>query len=310
MTEHETPETSLRDELTASYEAAADAPPEAVDQQAPPVPAELPPLEAPPVWGSKYKEVFQRIAQTPEQRANAEAWLEQWKETQGYVTKKEQEAAEYRKRFEPLHEVIRPYEGYWHQQGMDAVSGVRQLVSYAEQLARDPRAMIPQLAQMYGVDLSELVADQPYIDPQVAQLQAELQAMRGGLQQQQMQQQQQQYHRLTEEVRAFETATDEQGNPRHPHFARVFDQMIGLARGGLASTIQDAYEKAVYLDKDLQTEISAQRAQSEAVTRAAEAKKALDASRTVRSKAPTAGSAPERTIREELAAQLDAAGFQ
>lgn len=304
-------ETSLRDDLAAGFDQQPEAEaPTTIDAAAPPVPAGLPPLEAPPVWGQKYKETFSKIAGSPEQRAAAEAWLEQWKETQGYVTKKEQEAAEYRKRFDPIHDVIKPYEHYWHQQGMDAASGVRQLVSYAEQLARNPRAMIPQLAQMYGVDIAELVAEQPYIDPQVAQLQAELQAVRGGLQQQQLQQQQQQYNRLTEEVRAFETATDENGNPRHPHFARVFDHMIGLARGGLASTIQDAYEKAVYLDKDLQAELSAQRAQSEAVTRAAEAKKALDASRTVKSKAPTAGSPPDRSIRDELAAHLEAAGFR
>lgn len=62
-------------------------------------------------------------------------------------------------------------------QGMDTVSGVRQLVSYAEQLARDPKATIPQLAKLYGIDLQSLVAEQPYVDPQVAQLQSQLEQL-------------------------------------------------------------------------------------------------------------------------------------
>lgn len=311
----DTTETSLRDDLNAAIEAGSEAPPSTnagapPAAEAPPIPAELPPLEAPPVWGKQYKEVFQQIAQTPEQRAYAEAWLNQWKETQGYITKRDQEFAEYRKSADPLREVISPYEGYWKMQGMDARQGLTQILSYAEGLARDPRSMLPQLAKMYGVDLAELVAEQPYIDPQVAQLQAKLQAVEGRTQQWEQQQQQQQYHRLTEEVRAFETATDENGNPKHPHFSRVFDRMVGLARGGLANSIQEAYEIAVSLDKELQAETAAQKAQAEAVARAAEAKKALEASKTVKSKAPTAGEPPQQSLRDELAQQLEAAGFR
>ena len=118
----------------------------------------------------------------------AETWLKQWKETQGYTTKKEQEFADYRKRLDPIHEVVSPYEQYWKMQGMDSRQGLTQLLSYAEQLARNPAQMIPQLAKMYNVDLQSLVAEQPYVDPQTAAIQAELQALK---QQQQMSVQQQ-----------------------------------------------------------------------------------------------------------------------
>jgi len=265
----------------------------------------LPPLEAPELWGKQYKETFSQLAQTPEQRAAAEAWLNQYKESQGYITKKEQEYADYRKRLDPIYETIRPYEGYWAQQGMSPETGVRQLLSYAEALARDPASVIPQLAQMYGVDLQSLIAEQPYVDPQVQALQQQLQQVQGQFYQQHQQAQQQQYHRLTEEIRAFETAVDEQGNPKAPHFTRVWDSMLRLANGGLAKNIQEAYEKAVALDHDLQAEIAADRAKKEAATRAAEAKKALDASRGVKSKG-TEGAPPVRSAREEFAAQLAA----
>ena len=185
---------------------------------------------------------------------------------------------------------------------MSPETGVRQLLSYAEALARDPASVIPQLAQMYGVDLQSLVAEQPYVDPQVSALQQQLQYMQQAQTQQYQQVQQQQYHRLTEEIRAFETAADEQGNPKAPHFTRVWDSMLRLANGGLAKNIQEAYEKAVALDSELQAEIAADRAKKDAATRAAEAKKALDASRGVRSKG-TEGQPPVRSAREEFAYQ-------
>ena len=189
-------------------------------------------------------------------------------------------------------------------QGMDTVGGVRQLVSYAEQLARDPAGTIPQLAKLYGVDLQSLVAEQPYVDPQVAQLQSQLEQLTRQQQMSLQQQQQAQYNRLIEEVRSFETAAHENGNPKAPHFNRVFDRMVGLARGGLVNSIQDAYEMAVSLDKELQAELAEEARKQEALAKAAEAKKAMDASRTVKSKATTAGSPPAKSLRDDLAATI------
>lgn len=255
------------------------------------------------MWGKQYKDTFSQLAQTPEQRAHAEAWLNQWKESQGYITKKEQEYADYRKRFDPLHEVLSPYENHWRMQGMDTVSGVRQLVSYAEALAKDPASMIPQLAQMYGVDLQSLVAEQPYIDPQVSALQQQVQQMQQAEQWQRQAAQQQQLARLSDEVRAFETAADEQGNPKAPHFQRVFNTMVALANGGAAKSIQEAYDKAVLLDSELQAELAEARAKQEATARAAEVNKAQAASRTVKSKGAE-GEPPVRSAREEFAANF------
>lgn len=228
-------------------------------------------MEAPSMWGKQYKETFSQLASSPEQRAHAEAWLNQWKETQGYITKRDQEYADYRKRFDPLHDVLSPYESHWRMNGMDTVTGVRQLVSYAEALSKDPAAMIPQLAQMYGVDLQSLVAEQPYVDPQVEALQQRIAQFEQAQQYQQVQQQQHQYHRLTEEIRSFETAADEQGNPKAPHFQRVFNTMVALANGGAAKSIQEAYDKAVILDPELQAEIADAKAKQDAAARAAEA---------------------------------------
>ena len=84
------------------------------------------------MWKQPYRDAFGKYAANPEYRDLLTKWQEHWKEQQGYVTRKEQEYADYRKRLDPLHETIKPYESYWAQQGMDSVSGVRQLISYAE----------------------------------------------------------------------------------------------------------------------------------------------------------------------------------
>lgn len=287
---------SIRDELESGLDTPETEAPAAVEN---PIPAELPPLEAPAMWGKPYKETFAQIAGNPEQRAVAEKWLEQWKETQGYVTRKDQEFADYRKRLDPVYGAIQPYEQYWAQQGMTTETGVRQLLSYAEALARDPASMIPRLAQMYGVDLQQLVAEQPYIPQEMVALQQQVQQLQQANMMQQQQQQQTFHARLGEEIRAFQTAADEQGNPRAPHFERVFDTMLALARGGAATNIQDAYDKAVRLDAELQTELAAEKAKQEAAARAAEANKAAGASRTVKSKSTTE-TQPDKSIRSAL----------
>lgn len=308
MTEPNGAEPSLRDELSTGFEApteTVDAPPEAAIDAPPPM--QLPPLEAPSVWGQPYKEVFSQLAQTPEQRAVAEKWLEQWKETQGYITKRDQEYADYRKRLDPIYQHIAPYEQAWQMQGLSAEQGVSRLMAYARALEENPASMIPQLAQMYGIDLQQLVQEQPYQDPEVVALRQQLAEVQQAQQSWTQQQQHQQHARLIEEVRAFATATDEQGGPKHPHFDRVYDRMLGLARGGLAQNLADAYQMAVSLDAELQAEIAQAKAKQEAATRAAEAKRAQEASRTVRSAPGAEGTPPERSLRDELLAAVEAA---
>lgn len=315
----ETPDTSLRDDLAEAFDAqsniegdppGSDAPPDAA---APPADdpnaaaiQQLPALEPPSMWGPKYKEAFSKLASEAEKREIAEAWANQWKETQGYQTKKDQEFADLRKQFDPLKETLAPYEQVWQRQGMTTQQGVSQLLGWAHALATNPQQTLQELAKSYNVNLQELVSSQPYQDPQVQALQAELAQVRqqlGGFTQSQ-QQQQQQY--VLSQIQAFENAQDEQGNLKHPHYSRVFDTMVALARGGAAKDIEDAYQKAVALDKDLQAELQQQAEQQRAAAQAAEAKKAAQASRKVQGKSTEAGEKPQRTLREDLAANMAA----
>jgi hypothetical protein len=315
------PETSLRDDLASAFDAAnndtlpdsggADILPDAgaLDATAELGTAPLPALEAPAMWGPKYKEAFSKLAGTPEQRESAEAWLNHYKEQQGYATKKEQEAADLRKQFDPIREVLSPYEGYWQRQGMDTRQGLSQLLGWGQALASNPQQTLMELAKLYQVNLAEATAAQPYVDPAYQKLEQQYQTLQQQLQTVQQYPQQQEQNRVLEQLKAFETATDEQGNPKHPYYSQVFDQMVGLARGGLTQSVEDAYAKAVAMNPDIQGQITQKRDAEAAVTRAAEAKKAAEASRTVRSKSGGDLRVPDRGLRDDISATAAAMGF-
>ena len=245
-----TPAPSLRDELSAGFDSPADnagldiggsdAPPpiagaDIPSGDTPPAPlVETPAWEPPAMWQPPHRDIAGRWATNAEIQPLLKAWEEQWKEGQGYITKRDQEYADFRKRSEPVWEKIKPYEQYWAQQGLTPEQGLGQIMSYAEALASDPASTLLQLAEMYGVDLQQTFAEQPYVDPQVQALQREIAELKQATQGYGQQQQQQQHHRVAQEIQAFQSAVDEQGKPRAPYFDRVFDQMMGLAKGGLA----------------------------------------------------------------------------
>lgn len=260
------------------------------------------------MWKQPYRDAFGKYAANPEHREVLTKWQDHWKETQGYITKRDQEYADYRKRFDPIGELVKPYESVWAQQGMTPDMGLRSVLSAYQALNQDPQGTLLRLAQSYGVDLQSAYAEAPYIPPEVQAIQQQLDQVNTYFQQQQQQQYQQNTARLNQEIQAFQTATDEKGNPLHPHFERVFDTMVQLAQAGMAKSIPEAYEKAVAWDKDLQAELHAQKQQEQAVTRAADAQRALEASKTVKSKGAE-GAVPSKSFRDDMEAALAAAGL-
>lgn len=260
-------------------------------------------MEAPAVWKQQYRDKFGKYATNQEYRDLLTTWQDQWKDNQGYITRKEQEFADHRRRFEPIGEVISPYEQVWASQGLSPDQGLRSVMAAYQQLNQDPQGTLIRLAQHYGVDLESAYAEQPYVPPEVQGLQQQLQQVQSQFQQQQQAFEQQQYARLNQEIQAFQTAVDEHGNPKAPHFESVFNSMVQLARAGLATSIQEAYDKAVALNPELRAQIATQQQQAQAVTRAAEANRALEASKTVKSKGAE-GRPPARSAHDDYAAAL------
>lgn len=95
----------------------------------------------------------------------------------------------------------------------------------------------------YGIDLHRLasmVAQAPQVDPAVAELRRELNEVRTGLTQRQQAEQAQLRSQIETQVTAFLT------DPANVYATEVGDDIAKLLAAGVASTLEEAYEKAVY----------------------------------------------------------------
>lgn len=237
------------------------------------------PLEPPPKWDRRYKEVFAELAQLPEKgRTYAEAMRDLWKEQQAYATKVEQERAEFQKRVSSWDEVLNPYQNQFVEAGVTPQQVVRQMLGLTTQLNRDPKGTIQRLAERAGIDLANLNQDAPYVPPELRQAQTELQQVRQQLQEMQRAQQQSQYGSALQQIESFRSAKDESGNLLRPHFDKVKDLMTLKIQRREASNLDEAYQQVCEsLGLDQQKQANAQ--VDETARRAALAKKAKDAAK-------------------------------
>lgn len=316
---------AIRDSLTEGNEAITPAGDGAPAQGL--IPPE-PEWEA-PAWTQRWKpearDALGRFAKNTELKQYYEPLRAQMEDTNAYITRRDQEYADYRKRLDPLYEAVRPFEQRYALNGVPLHQGVQQLFQAAELLntdpdqafpwlagsnrPRDPQAVINLLARSWGIDLGQMSVEAPYVDPQVQALMQELHQLRGGFSQVQQhltQQQemvvQQQQHALVAEISDFEAAKDDNGQPLHPHFGAVFDDMVLLVQTGRAKDLPGAYKEAVRLNPQLtageQAEKARKKALEEAAARTQAAEKSENASKTVVGKGRTSGKRESLSFRD------------
>lgn len=180
---------------------------------------------------------------------------------------------------------VQPFMQTINQLGVDAPTAVGQLLQADNTLRYGDAAtkvqLFTQLAQQYGVDLSQVANPQP-IDPQYAALQQQIQRQSAEMQRWKHDQEQQQNSVVMSEIDRF--AAD----PAHTHFNEVRDEMRILLESGKAATLKDAYDTAVWMRGDIrQSLIDQQRAEAQ--------KKAIDQAQNARVKAASVsvkGSSP------------------
>lgn len=239
-----------------------------------------------PVWKrppSSWKRDYHEVWQTADDRLKEYAW---------------QREEEMRKGVEPLmgkaqfadkmQRVMQPYEQTIRGLGMEPEAAVEALMRADYTLRNAPadqkRNYLAQLANEYGINLGDV---DPYlqpgpVDPVVYQLQNELNNIRGEVVGWKQQQEQAQNQALQAEINDFAQTAD--------HFEEVRPTMISLLQGGVATTLEEAYEKAIRLDDGVYSEIQKGRqaqedaAKRNAANRAAKAAKAAAVS--VRSSTP------------------------
>jgi len=295
------------DSLSGAMESAAKDVPEAV---AAPV-EQQEPVEAAweaPGWTKRWKEpsrnALKALRDHPEARTHLDPLLKELDETYSYVGRRDNEFAQYRRQLDPIAEVIAPYVNQLHMQGMSPQQFVQQLLATQDSLRNNPDQTFPYLASMFkprdagqaikalaqawGADLGSVAQEAPYIDPALQQMlggyQSELSQVKQAIWQQQQGQMQAQQAAVLNDIAAFESAADESGNPKHPHYREVYDDMVMLIQMGRASSLPQAYDMAVRFNPKLSASMAEQQALKDAARQTAEAKQAAEASRNVSGK--------------------------
>lgn len=201
--------------------------------------------------------------------------------------------------------VTAPYQQTFNQLGVDAPTAIGYLLK-ADSILRysDPATKsqyFAQLASEYGIDINQ-VQSQPQPDPQINYLMQQLNELRSSQQQWHNSIQQQERARSDQELSRFESA----GNV---HFDAVRNDMADLLESGKASSLEDAYEKAVWMNPDIRKSLIEQQ-------RLDANKKALEESQSIRAKSaavsvkgssPSAGGVKtnEGDLRSLIASQFE-----
>ncbi len=205
-------------------------------------------------------------------------------------------------------QVAAPYAATFQQYGIHPAQAFERLMA-AESVLRNgspdqKRAAFVKMATDYGIDLGQVqdqLAVQPMADPQVAQLQAQLQQMQSWIQQQNQRGEWEERERLNSQISSF--AQD----PANIYFNQVRDTMAGLLQAGLATDLKDAYEKAIYANPEIRPQLLAkqqaealEKAKRDAAQKAQAARQSAAVNLTRRGVAPAAKpvGSMEDTIRE------------
>ena len=207
-------------------------------------------LAAPSTWPAEHREAFSEL---PEEQQNF--MLQREKERDAAFTRKTTELAEQRREVEGITGVLAPYRDQMRAHGISEAEYISRLMSYDNALRQNPQATIGQLAQHYGVNLSndsgaDWVDESP-TDPQFQQLQHELNQTKAEIQSFKQGQINREQQQVVGQVEAFAAETDSKGNLKRPHFAAVRERMGRLVNAGETTDLQEAYEKAVRLEENL-----------------------------------------------------------
>lgn len=166
--------------------------------------------------------------------------------------------------------------------------------------------LFQRLAQDYGVPLENLSGEPSFVDPQVAALQSQLAGLQSRLMEREAREANAARQALQEELNTF--ASD----PAHQYFDEVAGDIAALLRAGAASSLADAYEKAVWINPATRAKEQARLTAESEASKAAEAKRKIEEARkassvnvTTRPKAVSAA-APVGSIDDTLNATLAA----
>lgn len=207
--------------------------------------------------------------------------------------------------------VVAPYEQALRSQNIDPVNVIQGLMHSHHTLATGTQQqkleLFQKIASDYRVDLSGFApaGEPPYVDPAVQALQNQLQAVQSQLSATERQQTDQRKAEMSKQVDAFASDT------KNVYWNEVADDMAALLTKGVVGTLQEAYDKAVWLNPVTRMKevtrtaaVNAEKAVSEAKAKAEKARAATAANVKTRARtgsAATSADSLDDTLNEALA---------
>lgn len=281
-------------------------PPEGEEAPAAPIKA----LEPPSNWSEQDKATFK--AAPPE----VQEWaLRRHNDMEAAFTKKTQEIADFRRGYEPVEQLFAPHIEELRAQGTTPAEVIQRWYQAEQFLTQNPVEGLQWLAQTFGVDLGQIGSPAEGVDPQVQALKQELSELRNAWTQREQMEVRTRQQAITSEIQTFASEVDGSGQPAHPHFDDVVQDMVLLAQAeraaGRTPVLKDLYEKAVWANPSTREKVLVSQREAEAKKQAAEARAKAAAARKAGSSvtgAPTTGggSATDLSLREQLEAQFRA----
>lgn len=272
--------------------------------------AAAPVLEPPSNWSEQDKATFKTAPPEVQEWA-----LRRHNEMESAFTKKTQEIADFRRGYEPVDQLFAPHMEELRAQNTTPAEVIQRWYQAEQFLTQDPVGGLQWLAQTFGVDLGQ-IGQQPEagaVDPQVQSLKQELSELKNAWTQREQTEARTRQQAISTEIQTFAAEADGSGQPAHPHFDAVVQDMVHLAQAeraaGRTPVLKELYDKAVWANPSTREKVLASQRQAEAKKQADEARAKAAAARKAGSSvtgAPTTGggSATDLSLREQLEASF------
>lgn len=227
---------SRGDEPTESAQISEVEQPEQIEQPDPPQ------IKPPSSWKKELQEKFTTLE--PEFQAEILRREDDFhKGIQAY-----KEAAEWTRQFEPIADTFKGLRDIY---GSEA-TGIKTLFDAGQFANNDPVGFIKAFAESRGISLDGTNI-QAQDNPIINQLKQQVEQLSGYVGTQQQQEQQRSIAEASKAIEAFKA------KPEAAHFDALKADMAALLQAGLAESIEDAYDQALWRRKDLRSsEISKQ----------------------------------------------------
>lgn len=257
-------------------------------------------LTPPEDWPSKDREAFESLP-----AESKEFLLRRSKEIQADYTRKTQEAAELKKQYEPLNQVVSQFKPFAEQQGMNEHQLVNAWANAQKMLINGQgRDLLMYLADQYKINLGE----QPETEQnsEISELRQHISKLESQLGQTVQTVQSSHSAAMEERLNEFANQKDDKGELLHPHFDDVMEDMVYLAKvekqAGKTPNVKDLYDRAVWMNPTVreqklasQREAEAEKARQDAERKKREEKERAEKANLASANASGDGSAPAPT---------------